>query len=123
MDDLLVARIVLGSLMIGSGSLLWWVARATASGRLGRNKVAGIRVPATLASDEAWRAAHQRAERPTLVGAALAGLSGVAAFVPGPEELLVGVVVLGCLGMLGPLLYALDVGAEAARQREREKNG
>ena len=44
MEDV-IGRIVLGAVMAGSGVLLVWMARATAAGRLGRNPVAGIRLP------------------------------------------------------------------------------
>lgn len=37
------------------------VGRLAATGRLPRNLVAGIRIPSTLRSDEAWRAGHRRA--------------------------------------------------------------
>jgi uncharacterized membrane protein len=39
---------------------------------LPRNHLAGIRVPWTLASDEAWRVSHQRASKIVVVG----GLAG-----------------------------------------------
>ncbi|MBE9939874.1 SdpI family protein, partial [Cellulosimicrobium cellulans] len=58
-----VADLVLLLVLAGAGLLLVWCARATASGRIGRNQVAGIRTATTLASDDAWRTAH-RAARP-----------------------------------------------------------
>ena len=43
MTEELLARVVLSAVMLGTGSLLWWMARAAASGRLKRNAYAGIR--------------------------------------------------------------------------------
>ncbi|GAB2986346.1 SdpI family protein [Frigoribacterium salinisoli] len=115
MGDELLLRIVLFAVMAGSGLLLVWMARATASGRLGRNAIAGIRIPSTLASDEAWLAAHRRAERPTvLVG--VAGIVGglVAALLPLPTPVLVGILFAWCAVMLVVVLYAARVGSRAA---------
>ncbi|WP_251153012.1 SdpI family protein [Cellulosimicrobium sp. Marseille-Q4280] len=58
-----IVDVVLLLVLAGAGILLVWCARATASGRVGRNQVAGIRTATTLASDDAWRTAH-RAARP-----------------------------------------------------------
>ncbi|WP_454042166.1 SdpI family protein [Cellulosimicrobium sp. Marseille-Q8652] len=58
-----IVDVVLLLVLAGAGILLVWCARATASGRIGRNQVAGIRTATTLASDDAWRTAH-RAARP-----------------------------------------------------------
>lgn len=112
--DELVLRIVLFVVMAGSGLLLVWMARATASGRLGRNMVAGIRIPSTMASDEAWLAAHRRAERPTVVAGVAALASGVlAGLLPLPAPALVVIVLVGCGAMLG-FLYGARVGSRAA---------
>ncbi|WP_344357891.1 zinc-binding dehydrogenase [Brachybacterium phenoliresistens] len=53
--------------MVAAGVLLNWAARATASGRIGRNALVGIRLRSTMVSDEAWRAAHSRAQRPMIL--------------------------------------------------------
>ena len=115
MDEDLLLRIVLFVVMAGSGLLLVWMARATASGRLGRNMIAGIRIPSTMASDEAWLAAHRRAERP-MVLAGVAGTVGgpVAALLPLPTPVLVGVLFCWCAVMLVAVLYAARVGSRAA---------
>ena len=119
MDELLL-RIVLFVVMAGSGLLLVWMARATASGRLGRNMIAGIRIPSTMASDEAWLAAHRRAERPTTV-AGVAGIVGglVAALLPLPAPALVGILFAWCAVMLVAVLYAARVGSRAAVEATR----
>ena len=52
---------------------VWWAIRV---GRLGRNRLAGIRTKAVMASDEAWRAAHD-------AGGWSIGLAGAATVVVG----------------------------------------
>ncbi len=49
---------VLTTVLVGSGLLLVWIGRQSTAGTLKRNRLAGIHTRATLASDEAWRAAH-----------------------------------------------------------------
>jgi len=124
MDEDLLLRIVLFVVMAGSGLLLVWMARATASGRLGRNMIAGIRIPSTMASDEAWLAAHRRAERPTV----LAGVAGIASGVlagilPLAAPVLVAIVLVGCVAMLGFVLYGARVGSRAAVEATQASDG
>ena len=116
MEDL-AARIVLFVVMAGSGLLLLWAARAAASGRLRRNGIAGIRTPSTMASDEAWLAAHRRAERPSVLAAVTSIASGILALVlPAPAPVLAGVVIVACVVMLGFVLWGARVGGLAARE-------
>ncbi|ASR39544.1 hypothetical protein BAY61_22050 [Prauserella marina] len=116
MDEDLVVRIVLFVVMLGSGVLLVWLARAAASGRLRRNAFAGIRMPSTLASDEAWLAAHVRAKRPSM----FAGYSSIACalviLLPVPIPVVAGAVFVACVAMLGFVLYGARVGSRAANE-------
>ncbi len=116
MDEDLVARIVLCVVMLGSGVLLVWMARATASGRLKRNQLAGIRIPSTMSSDEAWLAAHVRAKRPTMFAGFASMASAVFALLPVSVPLVVTGVSVGCVVMLGLVLYGARVGSRAAQQ-------
>jgi len=118
MTELLLARALVALLLLGAAALLVWLARAGASGRLERNQVAGIRTRATLASDEAWLAAHRRAEGATLWAAGASALTGVLVFLPVGIEALSVVVVGGTLVMLGFVLYGAKVGVHAAREVE-----
>jgi hypothetical protein len=53
---------VLRALRLGfAGLVVIGLGRMAATGRLPRNLFAGIRIPSTLRSDEAWRAGHQAA--------------------------------------------------------------
>jgi uncharacterized membrane protein len=119
-----IGRIVLGAVMAGSGVLVVWMARATASGRLGRNQIAGIRLPSTLASDAAWLAAHRRAERPTVWAGLIAIASAVPAVLPVPLEVLLVSVLVGCVAMLAFVLYGAAAGGRAAQAAgEGEQTG
>ncbi|WP_243226802.1 SdpI family protein [Microbacterium sp. CIAB417] len=116
MGEDLAVRIVLLVLMVGAGILIIWMARATASGRLMRNAVAGIRVPSTMASEEAWLAAHIRAKRPTTFGGVASIASGLVALLPVPETMLAASVLVGCGVMLAFVLYGARVGSRAAAE-------
>ena len=110
-----MGRAVIGVVMLGMGVLLWWMARAAAAGRLARNALVGIRTPSTMASDEAWLAAHQRAERPTRAAAVASAAVAAACLVPMPEAALVTVVLGGAAVILGLVIRAAVVGGRAAR--------
>jgi uncharacterized membrane protein len=97
MNDELLSRTVLFVVMVGSGVLLWWMARAAASGRLKRNQFVGIRLPSTMASDKAWLAAHLRAQRATTIAGIAAIISGLVALLPVPMP----VVVIACSSVAG----------------------
>ncbi|OLT54478.1 SdpI family protein [Cellulosimicrobium sp. CUA-896] len=111
----MLADLVLLPVLLAAGLVLVWCARAAADGRLGRNQVAGIRTAATLASDEAWRAAHRRA-RPLSEGAGwvLAAAGPVLLLVPGDS---LSAVVAGAAALiaLGLTVAGAVVGSRAAR--------
>ncbi|MGN7702269.1 SdpI family protein [Cellulosimicrobium sp. 22601] len=115
-----IADVVLLLVLAGAGVLLVWCARATASGRLGRNQLAGIRTATTLASDDAWRTAH-RAARP------LSEAAGWVLVAAAPVLFLVGdeaglVVVLVATGLtLALTIGGLVVGTRAVR-READRS-
>jgi uncharacterized membrane protein len=110
-----VARIVLFLIMVGAGAVLIWMANAAASGQLKRNELAGIRIPSTMASEEAWLAAHVRARRVTVYAGVLSILSGVFALVPVPMPVVIIGVLVAALGVLGFLFYGARVGSAAAK--------
>jgi uncharacterized membrane protein len=115
MENEWVARIVLFVTMVGSGILLIWMARAAASGRLKRNQFAGIRIRSTLASDEGWLAAHQRAEGPSLLAGVIMAASGIAALLPIPMPAVVVFVLAVSIVTVVLVLYAARIGDKAAR--------
>ncbi len=123
MADLLFARIVLFVVLVGAGALVIWMARATASGRLKRNPLAGIRTPRTMESDEAWLAAHVRAKRPTLLAGASSVGMGCVALVPMPPSMLGAVTIAGSVVMVAFLLYGVRVGGRAAVEATQSSSG
>lgn len=116
MNDELGSRIVLFVVMVGPGALLSWMARAAASGRLKRNQFVGIRLPSTMASDEAWLAAHVRAKRATSLAGFAALVSGLVALLPVPMPVVVIAVLVGCGAILGFVLHGARVGTRAAAE-------
>lgn len=110
-----VARTILAAVMVGTGVLLVWMANAAASGRLKRNQVAGIRIPSTLASDEAWLAAHVRARRPTIYAGIASLASGLFALTPVSMPVVMNGILVAAVALLVFVLYGARVGHAAAR--------
>lgn len=122
MSELMVGKLILAVTLLGAGAVQIWVARATASGRLGRNVAAGIRTRATMASDEAWLAAHRAARSPMetagwcTVAAGLLGLLAPSVFV------LVAVAVTSTVLVLILVLTGGVRASRAAREVTRAQN-
>lgn len=114
MNEIDILGLVMFAVMAGAGLLLIWGARATASGKIKRNAVAGIRTRKTMASEEAWLAAHVRAKTPTLLAGVASLLGGVAALLPmGLNQVMV--VVMVATGITFVLVaYGAIVGGQAA---------
>ncbi|NOJ58884.1 SdpI family protein [Arthrobacter sp. 260] len=115
MDGEIVVRGLLFVVMVGSGILMLWLAGAAASGRLKRNPYAGIRVPVTMASDQAWLAAHQAAKRPTHIAGWCAVASGIPSILPVSMSVAMVAVFIGSMALLGFVLYGAKQGSRAAR--------
>jgi uncharacterized membrane protein len=116
----LSVRVVLCVVLVGSGLLIAWMAHAAASGKLKRNPVAGIRIPSTMASEEAWLAAHVRAKRATQLSALVAVAAGLIVLLPLPTPALASVALVGAGAMVGFVLYGARVGSRAAEAVTRE---
>ncbi|KAF2415642.1 hypothetical protein B2K11_19255 [Microbacterium sp. B35-30] len=101
--------------MVAAGVLLVWIADAAASGRLERNHLAGIRVSTTMASEEAWLAAHVRARRQTIYAGTVGVVGGAFALVPVPMPVVTIGVLVAAFGMIGFVLYGARVGSAAAK--------
>lgn len=63
-------------ILSGAAVLVLVVVLLAALGVVPRNRVAGIRIPAVLASDESWRAGHRAAILPAAVGVLLTAVTG-----------------------------------------------
>lgn len=115
MDKEVVGKAVLAATMVFAGVALVWTARATASGRLGRNPIAGVRTAVTMADDEAWLTAHQAARTPTEVAGWCAVVFGVAAaLVPG-MPLAASIAGIGAVVMLVLVLVGARRGVRAVK--------
>ena len=119
MTEELVAVLVVALVMGGAALLVRAVGRAAARGRLGPNQVGGMRTPATMASPEAWRAAHQAAlpwsER-TAMACLLLTAVAVAVAVAGYPDWGFGLVLAAALVMLAGTVYGAVVGHRVAKQ-------
>lgn len=119
MGSLVLALLVvaLASLVVAGVGYLGW------QGRLARNRWVGIRLPATLASDERWHAAHAAAG-PWMIAAGMVGFwtavaAGLGGWLSGSETWAVagiGVASLALLvGTLGGTVVALWAAKGLAR--------
>lgn len=114
MTEDLVVGLILFIAMAGAGIALIWMARAAAKGKLKRNRYAGIRTRKTMASEEAWRAAHVRAEKPTLLAGVVSLVGGlVALLLAGTTAIAITVAVVTGLTLI-LVVYGAYVGGEAA---------
>ncbi|WP_029146513.1 SdpI family protein [Microbacterium luticocti] len=109
----MVAALVLTLLAIATVVLF----ALCATGRVHRNPIAGIRIPALFASDEAWRVGHRAALIPMVVTTVIcAVLTIVAAAVP---SFAAGGTWAAVIVLLGGLLAAAMVAGRAARALTR----
>lgn len=109
------AAVACALLLTAVDAAIWGVV-STATDRVGRNHLAGIRLPSLMRSDEAWTAGHLaagRVMRPILTVAVLIALVSI------PAQLLpvLYIVVLGL--SLGCTLAALGFGSAAASRAAR----
>lgn len=98
-----------------------WIASAAASGRIGRNSSAGIRIPETLASDAAWSAGHVRARALSVTGGVLTIIGGIACLFPLGSTGLGCVVLAVVVAVLIVMMMAARVARVAARAADTER--
>ncbi len=109
---------VSGSVKLGlSGVVMVALGRAAATGRLPRNLFAGIRIPSTLRSDEAWRVGHLAAASALTVSGiapiALAAIVWVARPAPRTQVVLSRIGSAWLLGWLGRATFEASRAARA----------
>ena len=114
MSEADILGLVMFAVMAGAGLMLIWMARAAASGKLKRNSIAGIRTSKTMASEEAWRAAHVRTKTHTMIAGAVSLIGGVIALLPIGIGLMMFAVMVATGITFGLVTYAAIVGGRAA---------
>lgn len=107
-----IVTLVLGGAVVATGILGWL-------GRLPRNRVAGLRIPATMRSDEAFVAGNRAAGPATTIGGLVAmGGAVIALFLP-PREATT-VVFLAVVAMA---LFAILGAVQGARRARGVSDG
>jgi hypothetical protein len=115
----IAVALLLGVLLILAAVVLWVVAARTANGSLGPNRWAGLRTRATMASPEAWVAAHRAARAGMQTAAVILGVTGVAVGVLAwTTDLLPLIVLVGVALMSGALVRATMIANRAAKKVE-----
>ena len=89
------------------------VTRAAATESIGRNHVAGIRLPSLMRSDASWRAGHQAAYPPTVIGAVV---SAVVAVVSVALSATVTPYVVALAASIGSALVGITIGVVRAHR-------
>lgn len=111
-----VLALFLGVVMIGSGVLIAVVNNRAADGRIGVDAAAGIRTKQTMASEEAWRAAHVAAKPWNQFAAMIAVVTGFAVIaLSSSAPALFGVLLVGAALCLAVVVTAAIIGHRAAR--------
>ncbi|WP_367135306.1 SdpI family protein [Saccharothrix sp. HUAS TT1] len=113
MDVFLPLILALGGVVVGVVGYLGLTER------LPRNRFAGLRTPATMSSDTAFRAANKAAGLPTVVGGGIAVIGAVVAWFAPTDGALLAVVIATGVGMLPPLVLGVVRGSRAAREDPR----
>lgn len=97
---------ILGGLLVAWGGYLGW------SGRVHRNRYAGVRTPATMRSDEAFAVGNKVAAVPTMAAGA-AGVAGGLASLAMPAGM--GTIIAATIGVIGLLALVAAGGVLGSR--------
>ncbi|MBT8211915.1 MAG: SdpI family protein [Acidimicrobiia bacterium] len=110
---MLTAAIVL----IAGGLVVSWLGQKAAVGNLDRNWVVGIRIPSTLASDEAWDAGHRAAGRILILAGSAPIIGGALMLVVGwgRDTLAATIALVACGVLVGLVLISGRVADRAAK--------
>jgi len=107
--------VIAGIAMMLGGAALVAVGAVGRSGKLTRQSIVGLRTKATLASDDAWKAAHEAAASWVIAAGAVLFAGGVVVMLT-DSEATGDVVALGATTlMLIPLVIAFRRGQAAAQ--------
>ncbi len=106
--------ILVGLVLVVAGAVTTWLAWLGSQRRLPPNAVAGIRLPATRRSDEAWYAAHQAAAGPLGVGGGATVACGLGVLFTGLDSIGWGLVIVGLAALTTSVGLATAVALRAA---------
>ncbi len=110
----------LGLLLIAAGILVWIVAVRGADGRLEKNWIAGIRTRATMRSDKAWLAAHEKALGPSKLAAIGSVFIGLLLIVIRPEGIgFAFIMIAGAFLLPALVVYGAVLGNRAAKEADQ----
>ena len=108
-------------LLIVAGVGLAVVGLCARSGRLPLNPLVGIRTTATMASEEAWYAAHRKAAWSFFVGAGIAVAGGAFALQERHEPTRTAWILMSGVFLVGVLAWGGVEGNRAARSAEARR--
>lgn len=99
---------VVGLILAGAGLLIGWMGNMQRNGTLKRNPMMGIRIPSTMASDEAWDAGHRAAAATTIASGGVLLVGGLAVVAMGPSAAGVGIGITTVATVVLTLLSAVQ---------------
>lgn len=111
-----MSGLAVGALLLVAGGVTLWLAWAGSQRKLPPNSVAGIRLPATRRSPEAWYAAHQAAAGPLGVGGGATAACGLGVLFTGLDVIGWVLVVVGLAALTTSVGLATTVGLRAANE-------
>jgi hypothetical protein len=113
----IVMAMWLGAVWLVAGALMAAVGWFGTNGRLRPGHWAGIRLPSTRASDDAWSAAHAEGSRWLAGGGGLVAITGVLLMVFQPDDVTTASIsIVLALFMVVTVCGAIAVGNRAARK-------
>jgi uncharacterized membrane protein len=107
--------VIAGIAMMVGGTALVVLGAIGRAGKLTRQSVVGLRTKATLASDEAWKAAHEAAAKWVIAAGAVLFAGGVVVMLTDSETTGDVVALTATAVMLIPLVMAYRTGQAAAQ--------
>ncbi|NVI89819.1 SdpI family protein [Actinomadura sp. BRA 177] len=109
-------NIATGLILVAAGVLVVVVGRLTATGRIGRNNLVGIRTARSKADDESWLIVH-RAAQPWMIGGGVAlAVGGVVAAAAEPAR--TAAVIVGAVLLVVLVIAGTVAGHAALRHRD-----
>lgn len=107
----------MGAVWLALGALMAAIGWLGTNGRLRHNHWAGIRLPSTVASEEAWAAAHNEGSRWLAGGGGLVAVTGLLMMVFQPDDATTAAIsIVLAFFMVVTVVGAAAVGSRAAKK-------